>query len=87
MLFKYAKEALPEIGLTSASGKISTGTLIKSNIGFKNDRIKSRNPLFIKRLIAKIIAIKVGNRLVIIEKLSLTPSMNVSYTSTFFIKP
>ena len=28
-----------------------------------------------------------GNKLIIIPKLSLTPSMNVSYTSTFFLNP
>ena len=38
------------------------------------------------KLTASIIAIYVGNKLVIIEKLSLTPSIKVSYMSTFFIK-
>ena len=42
------------------------------------DKIKSKTPLFINRLTASIIAINVGKRFVIIEKLSFTPSMNVS---------
>ena len=39
------------------------------------------------KLIASIIAINVGNKVLIIEKLSLTPSINTSYISTFFVYP
>ena len=67
----------------SAKGKISLGILNTSKIGLIKDKIKSKTPLFINKLTASIIAIKVGKRFVIIEKLSFTPSMNVSYTSTF----
>lgn len=68
-------------------GKISTGIFISSNNGFKSDNTKSKKPLFINRLIASIIAINVGNKLVIIPKLSFTPSINTSYISTFFKNP
>ena len=39
------------------------------------------------KFIANIIAIYDGNKLLIIPKLSFTPSINTSYISTFFKKP
>ena len=78
ILFKYAREALPDTGFISASGNISTGIFMILNIGFNRLKRNSRNPLLINILTARIIAIKVGNSVLIILKLSTTPSKNVS---------
>ena len=84
MLFKSAIEALPDIGLVSISDKISIGKFINLNNHVNPHSIA---PLFIKMFTLKIIANKLGNKLLPNKKASLLPSTNDSYKSIFFTKP
>ena len=82
-----AMEALPEIGLNNARGKISVGIFSKVNNGLKKLIKESITPDSLKTLIARNSPNKVGNILYIIFIPSFAPSKKLSKTLFFSISP
>ena len=82
-----AIDALPEIGLTNASGIISLGILKKLVIGDINFIIKSKIPELLNAPTATKIPINVGKILNTISIPSFAPSTKVSYTLFFSNNP
>ena len=78
-----AIEALPEIGLRSASGKISAGIFNKFKIGITTPVNASIIPEALKTLIDKNNPKRVGNIFTTICKPSLAPSKKTSKTGCY----
>lgn len=87
ILFRYNKLLLPDTGRRRASGSISLGMCKYDNTGDIFVLISNNILLFVKVLIAKVIANIVGNNSKDRVKPSFTPFKNKLYTSTFLYSP
>ena len=78
ILLMIANDAVPEIGLTKAIGKMLIGIPTLSNNGVKYEKINSKKWEFKNIFVANTIAITAGAILKVVTSPSLAPTKNES---------